>query len=66
MTLSLENPVRYFDGQSCLVDTIYIKSVMLLLGGNALRQAYDSNGEAVYMFHAVYGLPYILNLFFLL
>ena len=46
-------PLSVFDGQTCLVDTFYIKCHVTIrreIGLSfALRQTFDSNGEAVYI-----------------
>ena len=51
-------PLGVFDGQTCLVDTIYIKcyvTIMREFGLNStLRQTFDSNGEAVYMLQCMH------------
>ena len=52
-------PLGVFDGQTCFVDTNYIKCHVTFRRefglSYALRQTFDSNGEAVYMFQCMPG-----------
>mgnify|MGYP003685359347 CR=1 FL=1 len=52
-------PLDVFDGQTCLVDTIYIKCHVIIRRefglSYALRKTFDSNGEAVSMFQSMHG-----------
>ena len=49
-------PLGVFDGQTCLVDTIYIKCHVTIRREFGLSYIwFDSNGEAVYMFQCMHG-----------
>ena len=52
-------PLCVFDGQTCLVDTIYIKCHVIIRRefglSFTLRLTFDFNGEAVYIFLSIHG-----------